>query len=124
MSYYYAEHEDGYRRALKQRLTQWSDLFERDTGAAACFLAARGFRVDAVDLMPQAITLARRFARQLGVEVDFGVQDICALADEPVNKRCDVIVDGYCLQSIVTDADRARVFAPSSAASDIHGATS
>jgi len=33
------------------------------TGAAACFLAAQGFRVDAVDLIPQAITLARRFAR-------------------------------------------------------------
>lgn len=145
MTYYYAEHEDGYRRVREEGLTQWSDLFEGDrtedfeafpnrafledvlprldvrsegdvleygcgTGPAACFLAARGFRVDAVDLVPQAITLARRFARQRGVDVDFGVQDICALADEPVRKQYDVIVDGYCLQSIVTDADRARVF--------------
>ncbi|TCC59427.1 class I SAM-dependent methyltransferase [Kribbella pittospori] len=81
------------------------------TGPAACFLAARGFRVDAVDLIPEAIELARRFAQERGVEVTFGVQDICVLADEPVRKRYDLIVDSYCLQSIVTDADRARVFA-------------
>ncbi|MFI6829151.1 class I SAM-dependent methyltransferase [Kribbella sp. NPDC050241] len=81
------------------------------TGPAACFLAARGFRVDAVDLIPEAIALARRFAQERGVEIAFGVQDICALADEPVSKRYDLIVDSYCLQSIVTDADRARVFA-------------
>jgi len=81
------------------------------TGPAACFLAGRGFRVDAVDLIPQAITIARRLAQQRGIEVNFGVQDICALADEPVGKQYDVIVDSYCLQSIVTDADRAAVFA-------------
>jgi SAM-dependent methyltransferase len=81
------------------------------TGPAACFLAAQGFQVDAVDLIPEAIALARRFARERGLEVRFGVQDICALADEPVSKRYDLIVDSYCLQSIVTDADRARVFA-------------
>ncbi|GAB2675092.1 class I SAM-dependent methyltransferase [Kribbella swartbergensis] len=81
------------------------------TGPAACFLAARGFQVDAIDLIPQAITLARRFARQRGLDVTFGVQDMCALADEPVSKQYDLIVDSYCLQSIVTDADRASVFA-------------
>ncbi|TCC53506.1 class I SAM-dependent methyltransferase [Kribbella capetownensis] len=81
------------------------------TGPAACLLAARGFRVDAVDLIPEAIELARRFAQERGAEVSFGVQDICALAAEPVGKRYDLIVDSYCLQSIVTDADRARVFA-------------
>lgn len=81
------------------------------TGPAACFLAARGVQVDAMDLIPQAITLAREFAQERGLEVDFSVQDVCALADEPVRKQYDVIVDSYCLQSIVTDADRARVFA-------------
>ena len=91
------------------------------TGPAACFLAARGFRVDAVDLIPEAIELARRFAHERGVEVSFGVQDICALADEPVRKRYDVIVDSYCLQSIVTDADRARVFAAVRARLKDHG---
>lgn len=148
MKYYYAEHEDAYRRLQQEGLTQWSDLFEDGrsegfeafpnrvflertlprldlpappevdvleygcgTGPAACFLAARGFQVDAVDLIPQAITLARQFAQQRGTEVNFSVQDVCALAEEPVRKQYDVIVDSYCLQSIVTDADRARVFA-------------
>jgi SAM-dependent methyltransferase len=80
------------------------------TGPAACFLAARGFQVDAIDLIPEAIALARRLARERGVDVSFSVQDMCALANEPVSKRYDLIVDSFCLQSIVTDADRASVF--------------
>ncbi|MGW6196764.1 class I SAM-dependent methyltransferase [Kribbella sp. NPDC055110] len=79
------------------------------TGAAACFLAARGFRVDAIDLIPEAIALARRFARERGVAVKFGVQDVCALPGG--SKRYDVILDSYCLQSIVTDPDRAGLLA-------------
>jgi SAM-dependent methyltransferase len=67
--------------------------------------------VAAVDLIPEAITLARRFAHERGVDVSFSVQDVCALANEPVSKRYDLIVDSFCLQSIVTDADRASVFA-------------
>ncbi|GAA5005040.1 class I SAM-dependent methyltransferase [Actinopolymorpha pittospori] len=80
------------------------------TGPAACFLAARGFQVNAIDLIPEAITLARRFARERGVDISFDVQDMCALANEHVSKRYDLIVDSFCLQSIVTDADRASVF--------------
>src|SRR3954452_19619349 len=38
------------------------------TGPAACFLAARGFQVDAVDLIPEAIMLAQRFAGERGLE--------------------------------------------------------
>nr|WP_202892142.1 class I SAM-dependent methyltransferase [Kribbella shirazensis] len=77
------------------------------TGAAACFLAARGFHVDAIDLIPEAITLARRFARERGVSVNFSVHDVCALP--PGTKQYDVILDSYCLQSIVTDPDRAAL---------------
>ena len=74
------------------------------TGPAACFLAARGFRVDAIDLIPEAITLARRFAQQRGVEVNFSVQDVCTMGAG--SKQYDVILDSYCLQSIVTDPER------------------
>jgi SAM-dependent methyltransferase len=81
------------------------------TGPGACFLAARGFRVDAVDLIPRAIALARRFAVERGLEVTFAVQDVCALADVPPTRQYDLVVDTYCLQSIVADADRARLFA-------------
>src|SRR5215210_1343108 len=40
------------------------------TGPGACFLAARGFRVDAVDLVPRAIELAKRFAAERGLEIN------------------------------------------------------
>ena len=80
------------------------------TGPAACFLAARGFRVDAIDLIPEAITLARRMAKERDVRVAFSVADICALASEPETRRYDLVLDSYCLQSIVTDQDRGAVF--------------
>ncbi|WP_170284580.1 class I SAM-dependent methyltransferase [Kribbella amoyensis] len=72
----------------------------RDCGGAreVRFLAERGFRVDGIDLIPDAIELARRFARERGVEVAFSVQDVCAMADEPARKEYDLIVDSYCLQ--------------------------
>jgi 2-polyprenyl-3-methyl-5-hydroxy-6-metoxy-1,4-benzoquinol methylase len=47
------------------------------TGPAACFLAERGLRVDAVDLIPEAIELARQFAHERGLRVNFAVQDVC-----------------------------------------------
>jgi 2-polyprenyl-3-methyl-5-hydroxy-6-metoxy-1,4-benzoquinol methylase len=81
------------------------------TGPAACFLAARGFQVDAIDLIPEAITLARRMANERSVRVAFGVADVCALASEPATRRYDLVLDSYCLQSIVTDQDRGAVFA-------------
>lgn len=81
------------------------------TGPAACFLAARGFQVDAVDLIPGAIAIARRMAETRGLRVAFGVADICALAAEPVTERYDLVLDSYCLQSIVTDRDRRSLFA-------------
>jgi SAM-dependent methyltransferase len=81
------------------------------TGPGACFLASRGFRVDAVDLSPTAIRLARGFAAERGLTITFAVQDVCEAANEPAEKRYDLIVDSFCLQSVVTDEDRARVFA-------------
>ncbi|MEV4264403.1 class I SAM-dependent methyltransferase [Kribbella sp. NPDC049584] len=79
------------------------------TGPAACFLAARGFRVDAIDLIPHAIAMARRFARERGVDVNFRVQDVCVMGAG--GKQYDVVLDSYCLQSIVMDADRANLLA-------------
>lgn len=78
------------------------------TGPDACFLAERGFRVDAVDLVPTAIEIARQQAAARGLDIHYAVQDICELPHE--GKRYDMIVDSYCLQCIVLDADRRRVF--------------
>jgi len=80
------------------------------TGPAAFYLAARGFEVDAIDLIPEAIAIARRMAEERGVRVAFHVADVCALAAEPVTRRYDLVLDSYCLQSIVIDEDRRALF--------------
>jgi len=82
-----------------------------DAGSGACFFAARGFRVDAIDLIPRAIALARRFATKRRLEISFAVQDVCAVADLPPTKFYDLVVDTYCLQSIVRSEDRAGLYA-------------
>jgi len=76
------------------------------TGPGACFLAARGWRVDAIDISPSAIDIARRIALERGLSVDFRVQDVCELASPP--ETYELVVDNYCLQRIVSDADRSR----------------
>lgn len=81
------------------------------TGPAACYLAAAGLRVDAFDLVPRAIELARTFAAERELDINFYVADICDLADAGPAGRYDLVVDSYCLQSVVTDDDRRRLFA-------------
>jgi SAM-dependent methyltransferase len=79
------------------------------TGAGACFLAARGFRVDAIDVAPTAIALARTFAAERGVCVNYAVQDICDL--DVADRRYDLVVDNFCLQRLVTNERRERALA-------------
>lgn len=78
------------------------------TGGSAVRLAELGYRVTAVDLVPDAITLARQHARQHGVEIEFAVQDVCRWGS--ATTRYDIILDDFCLQSIVTHADRSRLY--------------
>lgn len=78
------------------------------TGPDACFLAAHGFRVDAIDLIPTAIEIARQQAAARGLAISFAVQDICDLPHD--GNQYDLVVDSYCLQCIVLDRDRQRVF--------------
>jgi SAM-dependent methyltransferase len=78
------------------------------TGVGACFLAERGFQVDGIDLIPTAIEIAVKVAAKRGLDIHYQVQDICELA--PEGARYDMVVDSYCLQGIVLDEDRARVF--------------
>ena len=113
-------YDDFQNRAFLERVVARLDLpaapaarvleYGCGTGPAACFLAARGFQVDAIDLIPEAITLARRMAEERGVRAAFRVADICDLASEPATRRYDVVLDSYCLQSIVTDQDRSALF--------------
>ena len=79
------------------------------TGPGACFLAERGFQVDGTDIIPLAIEMAKELAEERNLSIHYEVQDICELPHE--GKLYDMIVDSYCLQGIVTDEDRQKVFA-------------
>lgn len=86
------------------------DVFELGTGTGpvACYLAERGYRVDAIDLIPTAIAVARQIAKDRNLSIDYQVTDVCQIPKE--GKAYDMIVDSYCLQGIVLDSDRQRVF--------------
>jgi SAM-dependent methyltransferase len=76
------------------------------TGPVACFLAARGFRVDGIDVSLTAIEMAQRMAVSRGHSISYQVADICAgvLPD----RTFDLIVDSHCLHCLVLPDDRAR----------------
>ena len=78
------------------------------TGPGAIHLAERGFAVHAVDLIPEAIAQARRAAAARGFDVRFEVMDVTRISRH--GPLYDLIVDSYCLQGIVLDADREAVF--------------
>ncbi|MBI4212834.1 MAG: class I SAM-dependent methyltransferase [Chloroflexi bacterium] len=62
------------------------------TGPASCLLAARGFTVHAMDLIPRAIARAKHLADERGLVIRFEVADVCTLgqATEP---EYDLVVD-------------------------------
>jgi SAM-dependent methyltransferase len=79
------------------------------TSPGACFLAERGFRVDAVDLIPAAIDVASKIASERDLDIHYEVMDVTQI---PLSgTRYDLVVDSYCLQGIVLDRDRKAVFA-------------
>ena len=89
------------------------------TGPGAIYLAERGFDVHAIDLIPEAITEARRIALERGLEVRFEVMDVTRIPRH--GPAYDLIVDSYCLQGIVLDGDREAVFRVVKARLDPHG---
>ena len=78
------------------------------TGPGAIYLAERGFDVHAIDLIPEAIVEARRIASKRGLEVRCEVMDVTRIPHH--GPAYDLILDSYCLQGIVLDADREAVF--------------
>jgi len=76
------------------------------TGPGACFLAGRGFRVDAIDRSATAIDMARRFAQERHLVVNYEVADIGSF--NAPSGLYDLVIDSYCLHRIITDADRHR----------------
>ncbi len=79
------------------------------TGPGACYLAARGFQVDAIDLSPTAIELARKFAAERKLDIRYEVADICRLDGR--SQVYDLVVDNFCLHCLVTDEQRTTALA-------------
>ena len=77
------------------------------TGPGACLLAERGMRVCGIDQSAIAIDIARGEAKKRGFSIDYRVGDVCT--DAPTDENFDLVVDSFCLQCIVTDADRSRL---------------
>ena len=77
-------------------------------GPGAVYLAERGFAVHAVDVIPEAIAQARLIAAERGLDVCFEVMDVTRIPGH--GPAYDLVVDSYCLQGIVLDADREAVF--------------
>ena len=140
MKYYIEEHELGYRRIRAEGKLAWNEIHGEPgfdfslrpfleevlpklefpmpepmaleigcgTGPSACFLAERGYRVHGIDINPLAIEMAADFAEERNLSIHYEVQDACNLAAG--GEEYDLIVDSYCLQCIVTDADREKLF--------------
>lgn len=62
------------------------------TGTSSIYLAQHGWQVTGVDFSPKAIDLARDKARQVGIQVDFQLNDVTRLdfLREPFNLILDV----------------------------------
>jgi 2-polyprenyl-3-methyl-5-hydroxy-6-metoxy-1,4-benzoquinol methylase len=67
------------------------------TGPGACYLAERGFRVDAIDTSSVTIEMARRFTAERGLEVTYEVGDIANL--RPWKRTYNLVVDNFCLHN-------------------------
>jgi predicted RNA methylase len=78
------------------------------TGADACWLAEHGHTVTGIDIVQDAIDIAREIAADRETNITFFQDDICNIKNN--YGAFDVIVDSFCLQSIVLDDDRSRVF--------------
>ncbi|SDS27996.1 class I SAM-dependent methyltransferase [Microlunatus soli] len=61
------------------------------SGGSAVRLAELGYRVTAVDLVPDAVTLAREHARRRGGDIEFAIQDVWRWG--PTTARFDLILD-------------------------------
>ncbi|MBZ5551730.1 MAG: class I SAM-dependent methyltransferase [Acidobacteriia bacterium] len=111
-----ARQGDALARVIREGLHQSAGASPRVLDAAAGIgtqalpLAARGFRVTARDLSPQAIARLTREAAARGLSLDAGVADMRAVG-ATVNDRFDaVLCCDNSLPHLLTDADIAAAF--------------
>ncbi len=73
------------------------------TGTDSTYLARHGWNVTGVDIVPEAVALARRNAAAAGVHVRFVEGDATRLQDLGLGERFDLIVDFGCLHTLPQD---------------------
>jgi SAM-dependent methyltransferase len=87
------------------------------SGTDSIYLAHRGWTVTAVDIVPEALALARRRAKTAGVEASFVEGDVTRLDQLGVDGTFDLILDFGCLHTLPADQRDAYVQTVSAAAS-------
>jgi SAM-dependent methyltransferase len=94
----------------RARLPANSDILVIGTGsgADACWLADHGHTVTAIDIVHDAIDMAREISQSRGSKVAFIREDICNVKGR--YSQYDAIIDSGCLQSIVSNQERENVF--------------
>jgi 2-polyprenyl-3-methyl-5-hydroxy-6-metoxy-1,4-benzoquinol methylase len=78
------------------------------TGADSSWLSDQGYKVTGVDLIQDAIDIAKRIAAERGYDIRYVKDDITNMTNS--YGKYDLIYDSNCLQSIVMDYERAAVF--------------
>ncbi|MGZ3743767.1 MAG: class I SAM-dependent methyltransferase [Pseudobdellovibrionaceae bacterium] len=78
------------------------------TGTTAFTMAQMGLNVTGIDISETAIEMARDFAANQNLKIEFVTGDILQL--ESLNRKFNVIYDSHCLHCIVFTEDRQRVY--------------
>jgi hypothetical protein len=77
-------------------------------GPGAVYLAEHGFRVTGYDIIPEAIQAAKELAKTRGLSIRYEVMDVTQIPH--TGPQFDLIVDSYCINHIVFDEERRKVF--------------
>ena len=67
-------------------------------GVLTLWLAEKGLKVTGIDILPEAITMARSLAEQRRAEIEFVTADLFSYAPE---RAFDLVYDSGCLHSLV-----------------------
>jgi SAM-dependent methyltransferase len=74
------------------------------TGTDSIYLAQHGWRVTGVDMVPEALAIARRNAAANGIDAEFVHGDVTRLdVDKVVQGRFDLLLDFGCFHTLPTD---------------------
>lgn len=83
-------------------------LYGAGTGGESCYLSSLGYDVTAVDIVEDALDIAREISKEKGYKIRFIQDDITNMKNE--YGMFDAIIDSCCLQSIVMDYERKAVY--------------